>query len=210
MPIRLVGLGAGGHAVSLLDAIFSSGQFDVVALVDSDPERAGGELLGVPVLGAGDLGRLRDEADAAFVGVGGIEAPGPRVRAFELLREAGFELPAIVHARASVSPWAVLGAGVQVLAGAIVNAGAAVEQGAILNTGAIVEHDCRVGAHAHVAPGATLGGDAIVGPKAHVGIGAVVLQGVEVGAGALVAAGAVVIRDVAPGERVAGVPARPL
>ena len=45
---------------------------------------------------------------------------------------------------------------------------------------------------------------------ASIGSGAVVLGGVRVGAGALIGAGAVVTRDVAPGEVVAGVPARAL
>jgi UDP-2-acetamido-3-amino-2,3-dideoxy-glucuronate N-acetyltransferase len=45
---------------------------------------------------------------------------------------------------------------------------------------------------------------------ASLGSGAVVLAGVRVGAGALVGAGAVVTKDVAPGETVAGVPARAL
>jgi len=44
--------------------------------------------------------------------------------------------------------------------------------------------------------------------RASIGSGAVILAGVTIGAGALVGAGAVVTRDVAPGETVAGVPAR--
>jgi UDP-2-acetamido-3-amino-2,3-dideoxy-glucuronate N-acetyltransferase len=47
-----------------------------------------------------------------------------------------------------------------------------------------------------------------VGDGATIGSGAILMGGVTVGAGALVGAGAVVTRDVAPGEVVAGVPAR--
>ena len=46
--------------------------------------------------------------------------------------------------------------------------------------------------------------------EASIGSGAVILGGVTIGASALVGAGAVVTKDVAPGETVAGVPARTL
>jgi acetyltransferase-like isoleucine patch superfamily enzyme len=48
----------------------------------------------------------------------------------------------------------------------------------------------------------------VVERGASLGSGAVVLGGLTIGAGALVGAGAVVTRDVAPGETVAGSPAR--
>jgi UDP-2-acetamido-3-amino-2,3-dideoxy-glucuronate N-acetyltransferase len=48
----------------------------------------------------------------------------------------------------------------------------------------------------------------IVEDGASLGSGALILGGVRVGKGALVGAGAVVTKDVAPGEIVAGVPAR--
>jgi UDP-2-acetamido-3-amino-2,3-dideoxy-glucuronate N-acetyltransferase len=48
----------------------------------------------------------------------------------------------------------------------------------------------------------------VVERGAALGSGAVVLSGIRIGAGALVGAGAVVTQDVAPGETVAGVPAR--
>ena len=209
-PIR--DLGAGTHAKSVLEALHSGARWDRVALVDADPGRAGGELLGVPIVfGEEAVARLRESGVChGFVGVGGVVDPDPRRRVFERLRESRIEIPPIVHAAATVSRWARLGAGAQILATAVVNADATIGDGAIVNTGAIVEHDCRVGAHAHVAPGARLAGLVTVGPGAHVGIGAVVIENVAIGAGALVAAGAVVVRDVEEGERVAGVPARPL
>ena len=48
----------------------------------------------------------------------------------------------------------------------------------------------------------------VVERRASLGSGAIVLGGVRIGEGAIVGAGAVVTRDVAPGETVAGVPAR--
>ena len=209
-PIPILGLGAGSHAKSLLDAIRSLGTFEAVALLDDDPRRLERELLGTPVESSPDaLDRLqRKGVRHAFVGVGGTTDASPRRLVFERLRDAGFELPPILHASAVVSPLARLDAGAQILACAVVSVDADVGRGAIVNTGAIVEHDCRVGDYAHVAPGVRLAGLVTVGEGAHVGIGAVVIEGVRIGAGALVAAGAVVVRDVDDGARVAGVPAR--
>jgi sugar O-acyltransferase (sialic acid O-acetyltransferase NeuD family) len=206
---RIVGVGAGTHAKSVLEAIRSSDRFDVAALVDDDDALAGSDLLGVPVVSAEALERLRAEGvTLAFVGVGGVASSSARRGVFQRLLDGGFELPTIVHASAVVSAWASLGRGVQLLAASVVNAGAEVGDGAIVNTGAIVEHDCRIGPHAHVAPGVRLAGLVTVGEGAHVGIGATVIEAVRIGDDALVAAGAVVLRDVPDGARVAGVPAR--
>lgn len=210
--IPIVGLGAGTHAKSLLDAIRSANVYDPKAIVDDDPERAGDEILGVQVVSAADglEGFLNDGVRHAFTGVGGTTDSGPRRRVFERLRDAGFELPPIAHATASISPDAQVGPGAQIFAYAVVNAGAEIGAGVIVNTAAIVEHDCRIGAHAHIAPGALLAGLVTVGEGAHVGIGAAVIEGIRIGDGALVGAGAVVIRDVEDGARVVGVPAKPL
>ncbi len=48
----------------------------------------------------------------------------------------------------------------------------------------------------------------VVESRVSIGSGAVIMGGIRIGEGALVGAGAVVTRDVAPGETVAGVPAR--
>lgn len=49
-----------------------------------------------------------------------------------------------------------------------------------------------------------------VGRRASIGSNATILCGISIGDGAIIGAGAVVTRDVAPGDIVAGVPARPV
>jgi sugar O-acyltransferase (sialic acid O-acetyltransferase NeuD family) len=208
VPVPIIGYGAGGHAKSLLEALRSEGRFEVVAMVDDDPARDGGDLLGVPVVER-PVESWRDEVEHAFVGIGGVAAVDARRRAFARLEAAEFVLPPVVHPSATVSEWAELGRGAQILAQGVVNASARIGDGAIVNTGAIVEHDCVLGRSAHLGPRAVIGGNVEVGEGAHVGMGAVVVEGLRIGAGAFVAAGAVVVADVPDGEHVAGVPAKP-
>lgn len=206
---KLIGIGAGGHAKNVIDAIVSSGRGVIAGLLDANPSRRGDRVLGVTVLGTpADLERYRGSGIAhGFVGVGGIPDPGAARIVFDHLSDAGFRLPPIAHPRAIISRWAIIGAGCQVLAAAVVNADARIGQGAVIGTGAIVGHDAIVDAHAHVAAGARIGGGAHVGTGALVGAGAVVLQGVRVGEASSVGAGAVVTQDVPDGATVLGIPA---
>ena len=96
--LPIVGLGAGTHAKSLLEAIRSKGEFHVVGLVDDDPTRAGTTLLDVSVSGPEGFETGRpDGVEHAFCGVGGVGSSAARRSAAARLLEAGFELPPIVH-----------------------------------------------------------------------------------------------------------------
>jgi serine O-acetyltransferase len=86
-------------------------------------------------------------------------------------------------------------------------------QGIVVGTGAEVGEDCTILQHV------TIGeryGDGSEDPRAYprvgdrvtIGAGAVVLGGITVGHDAVIGANAVVVRDVATGDVVGGVPAR--
>lgn len=66
------------------------------------------------------------------------------------LLEAGYEVPAMVHPSAIVSPSAVLEAGCFIMQRAVVNTHTRVERAALVNSGAVVDHDSVVCAGAHV------------------------------------------------------------
>jgi UDP-perosamine 4-acetyltransferase len=210
--LKLVVVGAGGHARSVIDAITRSGRDEAVACTDPRADLAGTEIDGVTIVG--DDGKLpsllQSGVAGACLGIGGAGDNGPRKRLFDHLRGMGFQLPTIVHPRAIVAASAELGDAAVVLAAAVVGAGASIGENVIVNTGAVVEHDCVVGAHAHVATGALLGGGVIVEERAHIGIGASVIHGIRIGAGAIVGGGSAVVRDVEAQTTVAGCPAVPL
>lgn len=197
-------IGGGGHAKVVIALLLARGS-PIQGYVETDPS-AVHQILGLPCLGGDDrLAECAPDAVDVALGVGGTEA---RSRIFVSWRARGYAFPALVHPAAFVDAAAGLSAGVQVMAGAVVQAAATVGENALLNTGCRIDHDCRIGDGAAVAPGAVLCGGVTVGAGAMVGANATILPGLQIGNGATVAAGAVVIEDVAPGARVAGVPAR--
>ncbi len=208
--IPVVGIGAGGHSAVMIEAIRLAAEFEVVALVDHDPSLIGADVLGVKVVG--DDGKLKELLAGglrhAFLGVGSVGRMEDRGRLIKRILDLGFELITVVHPSAYISPSAVLGRGVSVLAKAVVNARSAVGDHSIVNTGALVEHDCVVGSNVHVASGAVVCGGVKVGADSLVGAGSVIRQYLQVGDNAVIGAGSVVVSNVASSSTVLGVPAR--
>jgi sugar O-acyltransferase (sialic acid O-acetyltransferase NeuD family) len=209
VTVRVLGLGAGGHAKVVIEALEAAGGYEIVGLLD--PNRTG-SVLGIPVLGDDALleRQYHEGVTHAFIGLGGAGDTAPHRRLYELAKSHGFEIVSVVHPSAVVSRSAQVGEGATVLAHAVVGAEARLGDDVIVNTGAIVEHDCRVGDHVHVASGAALASGVEIGEGAHIGIGASVRQGVRIGSRSLVGAGAAVVEDVEADVVVAGVPARVL
>lgn len=202
---RLVVVGGGGHARSVIDAIEALGTWGVEGIVDPNPHASYKEY---SVLCSDDgLSELYEKGlRAAALGIGFLGGVnGPREKILKLLHGIGFNLPAVVD------PTAVLAADAEVREAAfvgklaIVNSSACVGAASIINSGAVVEHDCFVGELAHVSVNATLCGGVSIGRGAFVGAGATVIQGVSVGEGAIVGAGTVVLRNVPAREVVVGV-----
>lgn len=203
----LVVIGGGGHAKVVIEAARASGLWDVVGVVDASPSAA--PCLGVPVLGGDEiLPRLLAEGIASAVLALGGNALRERLGRHAL--DLGFELPAIIHPSALISPSAKIGKGVVVMARAVVGTETTVSDLAIVNTGAVLDHDNVLGRAAHVAPGCALAGNVSVGDRSLVGVGTAVRPLIRIGADVVVGAGSVIVADIPDGAFVGGAPARPL
>lgn len=142
---------------------------------------------------------------------------------------------ATVYYDVEIGPGCLLGDGASIREGARIGARCIISRCVTLNYDVTIGDDVKVMDNTHLtggmvvgdgafvstmvattndnAPTAQLDADRLAGPRiepgAVIGAGAVLLPGVVVGARATVAAGAVVTRDVAPGDTVLGMPARP-
>ena len=138
----------------------------------------------------------------------GITTPAKQRLVCELTDRFGIVCRTLVHARASVSPLATLGAGVFVGAAAVIAPGAGLADHVVVNRGATIGHDTLIDRHARVQPGATVCGLVRIGRAATIGAGSTVIERLRIGEGALVSAGSTVVKDVPPWTQVVGVPAR--
>lgn len=174
--------GAGGHGRDLASVVQACGR--IPTLCDDNPER--GPLLpaGVPYLiGVADPG-LRQMMDKGLLG-------------------APFRHPS-----------AVIDGGVATGAGSIVAAGAVVISSLIgrhthIGAGCTLTRT-TIGDYCHISPGVDIAGDVTIGDRVSIGVGAKIANLVTIGDDATIGAGAVVVRDVAEGWTVVGVPARPV
>lgn len=202
-PAALIIFGGGGHGKMLIDLVRAMGTYRIVGVID-DRLPAGSDVLGAPVLGgASDLEAWHSRGvRLAANAVGGIGNVAVRLKIFDILTNAGFSFPALVHPSAVIERSASLEAGVQVLAQAYVGSAARVGFGTVLNAGAIVSHDCVLGKVVNLSPGATLAGNVQVEDHVQIGMRATVNLKITVGGGALLGNGCTVKADVPPGTRV--------
>lgn len=201
---RLAILGASGHGKVVADCAELCGWESVSFFDDAWPGKQSNG--GWPVIGdTNSLLACVADFDGVLVAIGNNAVREAKLLA---LAEQGAALPVLVHPAASLSRYAVVGAGSVLFAGAVVNVDCRIGTGAIINTGATVDHDCVLGDAVHISPGAHLAGGVCVGDRSWLGIGSSVRQLAQIGCDVMVGAGAAVVSDIPDACVVTGVPAR--
>lgn len=195
-PQKMLIVGGGGHALTVVDVIRSTGQFEASGFVDPDP---------AAILASAGIDRLGNDEDLAdlmplypsvHVAVGQIKTAKPRQLLFDRLIALGAQLPRIIASTAYVSPDARMGRGVLISHGAIINIASSIGDNTIINSGAIIEHGAHIGDHCHIAPGAVILGDVNIGDGTFIGAGTVVRETVQIGADQFIGAGQTVTNNV--------------
>ena len=200
---KLIIIGAGGYAKSVIDSLNTS-LFHMIGFLDDIKEKNTYHL-GYPVLG-NSFDCLDSSQDYVFfVAIG---HNGKRKLWYDKLKESHLCLINIIDESAIVSKYASVGEGCFIGKLAIINHGAEIGNNAIINTRALVEHGCKIGNHVNVSTNSTLNGDVVAKEGCFIGSGSIVNGQIEIGEWSLVGSGAIVIRNVLPNTTVVGCPAR--
>jgi UDP-perosamine 4-acetyltransferase len=205
-PTSIALYGAGGLGRMVLDILMLRPEWHPVACLDSNSDKYGSTLDGVPVIGGIDSWHHLRAKGVHHVVVA-IGDNHERIAIAGKLRDAGATLTSAIHPLAMISTTARLGEHVLIGARVTVCVHADVGDHSVLSPGCIVEHDNQLGEGVFVAPAARFAGNVRIGERTRIGIGATIIPGRRVGANAEVAPGSVVINHVADGVRVSGVPA---
>lgn len=206
---RVIVIGAGGHARSVIDIILQNREYDIVGCVDSVypsvKELPG--IRGIPIIGNDD--NLEELYNSGIKNI--IIAIGDnylRAKLYKKVIDIGFNPVTVISRNAVISPRAVIGKGTCVMPGVVINVNCSIGEDCIVNTNSSLDHDCLIGNHCHIAPGVAVSGTVILGEYVQIGTGASVIDKLTIGSGAFVGAGAVVVKDIPKRVLAYGVPAR--
>lgn len=174
---RLLVVGAGGHGRSVAEAAALSGHFEVVGFLD-DAVPFGAIEFGGHILGT--LASIADHCSVTDQAIVAIGNNAVREKITQHLTEAGYSMATVVHPRAFVSPTAIVGEGVAIMAGAIVGTEARLGVGSVVNCGAVVDHHAIVEDFGHLGVNCSMAGLTVLGRGAWMQVGSALGYGVNV------------------------------
>lgn len=212
MSTPLLLIGAGGFARETIELVRAINReaptWEVVGLLDDDPELHGREILGVPVLGA--CAAIAEYPEAAVAAC--VASPRDPLRRLRLVARLGLPLEryaTLIHPRATIAGSARIGPGSVIHANSVLTADVELGWHVAIMPAVVLTHDDTVEDGVTFAAGVRVASNVKIEAGAYVGAGALVRERLTIGAGATVGMGSVVTRPVPAGEVWYGSPARP-
>ncbi len=209
MKKKLILIGGGTHAQSIIDTINSMGYYKIVGIIDTK-EKQNILVSGVKIIGEEkDLAYYFNKGiRSAVIAIGSIGKVERRIHAYEICKKIGYQFPNIIDKSAVISHDITIGEGNFIGKGAIVNAKVHLGNGCIINTGSIIEHGSSIENFVHIAPGSVLCGNVWVGRNTHIGAQSTIIQNVTIGENTMIGAGSLVLTDIASNRVAFGRPVK--
>ena len=208
MEHPIVIIGAGGFGRHVLSILRSTPDWDETRFLgfvdDGEVNRERLSRINAKHLGTTEGLRTLPASTHYVIGIGNGKV---REKLDKKATEAGLYAYTVIHPDSSIASDSVIGEGSVICAGARITTNVELGRQVHINMNVTIGHDANLDSYATVYPLVALGGETTIGERTTIGAGATINPLVHTGIDSYIAAGAVVIRNVADGGLVAGVPA---
>lgn len=205
---QLVIVGAGGFGREMLAWARQSTQFGrewtIKGFIDDNRHALDGKNTPGRVLGS--ISDYEPASDEVFICALGV--PAVKRKVCEQLIGRGARFTRLFHRTAVLGDNVDMAEGVVLCPFSVVSANNRLGKSVAINLHASIDHDAVVDDWSQINCHCDLTAAVKIGREVFLGSSVAIIPGVSVGDGAYVGAGAVVLRDVPPGAKVFGVPAR--
>jgi sugar O-acyltransferase (sialic acid O-acetyltransferase NeuD family) len=192
-------IGGGGGAKMVIDAIRSTGEWNIKGIVDS-ALTPGKYVMDVKVLGGDSLllELLRNGYKKIVLSFSMLQNLKARSLVYQKLKAQGFEFPNVIHKTAVVEPSAQLGEANIVLALAMLGSEVKLGNANYINTGSLICHEAKIGNNNHFAPNSVIAGRVKVEDNVLVGICATTYFDISISSNSIINNGVNVRKHVPP------------
>lgn len=200
----MIVLGAGGHALEILDILIQDNYPHPIFFYDDlSPDLI--SFRGYPVL------KSESDVKAQFKGnfyfIIGVGKPFYREVLYKKFTQIGGILSSVISSKA-VYTGQLVQQKFDLMNLCYLGPETDIGEGTLINTGAQIHHEVKVGRFCEISPRALLLGKVLIGDYCSIGGNATILPKVKLGNNVIVGAGSVVTKDVSDNKIVMGVPGK--
>ena len=188
---KIILIGGGGHALSLLEMIEDNSIFAGYVDLLSNTN------MPIPYIG-NDEEMLKTyppseyEVHHALVYAKDVDL---KLRLHMIQKYAEYKVVSFKAASSVITKQSMIGEGSAIFHGAIIN-NSTIGNNCIINTGAVIEHNSVLGNNVFVGPNATVCGNVKIGDNVLVGAGSVIREDVSICSNVVIGLGSVVVKDI--------------
>lgn len=198
---KIVLIGLGGHAHSVIDSIIQKNEYEIVGYVDNEEHN---NYLDIKYLGNDDKLETiyKSGIESLAMCIGYMGGQDNRKKLYDNCKRIGFKFPIIIDKTAIVANNAEIGEGTFIGKSAVINANSKIGKMCIINSKALIEHDCEVGDFTHIAVSTCICGNVIIGQNSFVGANTTIVQSTKIGENNYIGAGMLVYKDMESNNRI--------
>lgn len=198
MEKKLILIGSGGHAKSILESLSMSEKNDLIGYIDLIPSSYMNSK-NIKYLGDDDQMSMYKDIDNLFL-ILGLSYIG-NIPSFELREKIiskykKYNFLQFISNNSYVSKESIIGNGTIVLNNVYINASCKIGEHCLINNNVLIEHDCTIGNNVQIAPGAIILGGVTIADNCFIGAGVVIRDSVDIVSNTIIGMGCIVTKNI--------------